>query len=123
MTSRALTLSTQLYFVYWLLRPVVDSFQHIPAVEYIHTFVDPNASVRLAPFSSPRIKCFYPQEPEKKQYFPSIMSEPSVSLSLIVPAYQEQARLPVMLEEVSRQFLNIAAPVEPHPHVGSMCFE
>ena len=35
----------------------------------------------------------------KRQPFPSVMDEPSVYLSLIVPSYKEEERLPRMLEE------------------------
>jgi dolichyl-phosphate beta-glucosyltransferase len=35
----------------------------------------------------------------KKHLFPSIDDEPTVELSVIIPAYEEEKRLPVMLEE------------------------
>lgn len=35
----------------------------------------------------------------KKAKFPSINDEPSIDLSVIIPAYEEEKRLPVMLDE------------------------
>jgi dolichyl-phosphate beta-glucosyltransferase len=35
----------------------------------------------------------------KKSKFPAIADEPSVELSVIIPAYEEEKRLPVMLDE------------------------
>jgi len=37
--------------------------------------------------------------PPKKMLFPSLGDDPSLSLSIIVPAYNEESRLPVMLDE------------------------
>ncbi|KAK9719258.1 dolichyl-phosphate beta-glucosyltransferase [Basidiobolus ranarum] len=42
---------------------------------------------------------------EKKKLLPSLFDEPSVTLSVVVPAYNETARLPIMLAE-SVEFLN-----------------
>lgn len=42
---------------------------------------------------------FYFDESGKKNKFPSIDDEPSVALSVIIPAYEEEKRLPVMLDE------------------------
>lgn len=38
-------------------------------------------------------------DPPKKKLFPSIIDEPTLSLSVIVPAYNEESRLPIMLDE------------------------
>eukprot|EP00871_Galdieria_phlegrea_P001839 jgi/Galph1/2656/GphlegSOOS_G1316.1 len=43
-----------------------------------------------------------PREPMKQYPFPSIFSEPEKSLTLVVPAYNEENRLPKMLEEAIR---------------------
>lgn len=40
-----------------------------------------------------------PNESGRKQKFPSLSEEPSVDLSVIIPAYEEEKRLPIMLEE------------------------
>lgn len=42
---------------------------------------------------------FFDPTSGKKHLFPSIEDEPSVELSIIIPAYEEEKRLPVMLEE------------------------
>lgn len=42
---------------------------------------------------------FFTDQTGKKSKFPSINDEPSVELSVIIPAYEEEKRLPVMLDE------------------------
>lgn len=47
---------------------------------------------------------FFQTSTGKKQAFPSILDQPSLYLSVIVPSYNEEDRLPVMMEE-TLQFL------------------
>lgn len=42
---------------------------------------------------------YFEDQTGTKQKFPSIDDEPSVELSVIIPAYEEEKRLPVMLDE------------------------
>jgi len=69
--------------VFWLFKPVFNSMQDMPAVDYEHELVDPTQ----------------PTGPEKKFAFPSVFEKPTVNLSLIVPAYNEENRLPSMMNE------------------------
>ena len=68
----------QLLFVFWFTEPIRSSWSDPPATSYYHSFLDPRSS-----HSSP---------------FPSLSSPPSVTLSLIIPAYNEQERLDVMMD-------------------------
>lgn len=42
---------------------------------------------------------YFEDQTGTKKKFPSIEDEPSVELSVIIPAYEEEKRLPVMLDE------------------------
>ncbi|CAG0911148.1 unnamed protein product, partial [Cyprideis torosa] len=47
-------------------------------------------------------KCFFDPASDDVQLFPSLTDAPSVELSVIVPAYEEEKRLPAMLDECLR---------------------
>ncbi|CAG9797258.1 unnamed protein product [Chironomus riparius] len=54
-----------------------------------------------------------PNDSDKKCQFPSINDDPTVDLSVIIPAYDEEKRLPVMLEECM-EFLEEKLKQEPN---------
>ncbi|XP_070495277.1 dolichyl-phosphate beta-glucosyltransferase [Chironomus tepperi] len=54
-----------------------------------------------------------PNDSDKKCSFPSINDDPTVDLSVIIPAYDEEKRLPVMLEECM-EFLEEKVKKEPN---------
>ena len=77
--------------VLWFLWPVLTAWQtkRTPDHESERTFVDPSSGAKTA--------------------FPSISDAPSVLLSLIVPAYNEEERIPEMLEETLAHLAGRAA--------------
>ena len=68
-----------IYFLVWFTQPVRSSLHDPPALSYKHDFNDPTTK-RSAPFPS------------------LLTSSATVSLSLIIPAYNEQARLNRMMD-------------------------
>ena len=68
----------QLVFFLWFTEPIRSSWSDPPASSYSPSFIDPRTSQTFP--------------------FPSLSSPPSLTLSLIVPAYNEQDRLHVMME-------------------------
>lgn len=70
--------------LWWLSYPVRMSYANKPAMEYAHTLKSAGSS--------------------SEEKFPSIFDEPSVTLSVIVPAYNEEERLPIMLDQTIAQF-------------------
>ncbi len=72
-----------LYLVFWLLQPLLESRYHRHALEYRHQFADPARAGQLS-------------------VFPSVFAAPTVYVSFIVPAYNEEARLRPMLDETLR---------------------
>lgn len=67
------------YALYWFWTPVRESQSNPPATSYKHKFVDPASG--------------------KAHSFPSLFDGASKYLSVIVPAYNEEERLPIMMEE------------------------
>mmetsp|Transcript_11078 Transcript_11078/g.17517 ORF Transcript_11078/g.17517 Transcript_11078/m.17517 type:complete len:306 (-) Transcript_11078:55-972(-) len=65
--------------LWWFTTPIRQSFTNTPAGEYKHAFVDPSSGNTTA--------------------FPSLFDEPTVKLSIIVPAYNEEERIKKMLDD------------------------
>lgn len=65
--------------LWWASRPVRMSFRNPPATSYRPTFATSGSRRRTA--------------------FPSLFDDPTVDLSLVVPAYNEEERMGVMLDE------------------------
>jgi len=78
-----------LYLVYWLFKPVLQSLYQKPPTDYEWQFVDPNSNFPLL----------------KKYVFPSLYDKPSLWLSVIVPAYNEEERIDTMLNETVQYLL------------------
>ena len=73
-----LTVPAVLLFLRWFLEPVRSSWNDPPASSYSPSYTDPRTSASLP--------------------FPSLSSPPSRSLSLIIPAYNEEERLSTMMD-------------------------
>ena len=72
-----------LVLVYWISKPLVQSYFSKPDNVVSPTFVDPTALKRT------------------RHQFPSVAESASVYMSLIVPAFNEENRIGEMLKEVS----------------------
>jgi len=75
-----------IYFLYWFVKPLLQSIVNLPPTEYAHSFVDSKTRIR--------------------KFFPSVFDSAEVNLSLIVPAYNEEARLEEMMEQTMAYLLN-----------------
>ena len=70
------------------------------------------ATLRRLPVWLPGENIFIDPHTKEQHYFPSLdETEPSVYLSVVIPAYNETKRLPKMLDEA----LGMTAPIRPLP--------
>jgi len=76
------------YLVLFLLKPIIATFRDRPATTYVHQFFDPQPT---AGRGTPKAANCHP--------FPSIFDEPEKYISFIVPVYNEENRLPDMMNE------------------------
>jgi dolichyl-phosphate beta-glucosyltransferase len=87
-----------LFFVWWMAHPVLRAWSTSLSQDHVseRTYSDPNEKA-----GSPGKKDVLAGSStgHAKKPFPSLFDKPTVTLSLIVPAYNEQARLPVMMDE------------------------
>jgi len=67
-----------LYGLWWFTTPIRESFTNRPATSYAHKYFDPKTGGEVG--------------------FPSLFDAPTVKLSLIVPAYNEEDRIEVMMD-------------------------
>lgn len=73
------------YLFKWLIEPIVASSKNKNALEYQHKMVDPSTG-KSVPWPA------------------RITQEPTMDISVIVPAYNEEERLPAMLDEAIHYF-------------------
>mmetsp|Transcript_22142 Transcript_22142/g.39239 ORF Transcript_22142/g.39239 Transcript_22142/m.39239 type:complete len:325 (-) Transcript_22142:121-1095(-) len=78
-----LLLPVVVWVLRWFFRPIRESFSNPPALSYQPTYIDPKKG----------------DESSSGTAFPSIFDTASVSLSLIIPAYNEEERIEIMLKE------------------------
>ena len=88
-----------LFFVWWLAHPVLRAWSTSLSQDHVSemTYFDPNEkaeNARKKGVLASSSTVVYAKKP-----FPSLFDKPTVTLSLIVPAYNEQVRLPVMMDE------------------------
>eukprot|EP00808_Paulinella_micropora_P027356 g77808.t1 len=84
-----------LYLAHWVIKPLLQSFSQKPATNYQWQFEDPSlkqagGTVTLEPF-------------------PSIYDPPSKYISLIAPAYNEEARIETFLQETLHYLMGKSA--------------
>ena len=94
------TASLALLFFHWLTQPIFRAWSSSVAGDHVSemTFIEPNES------SSKAAKSILLTTDNKsggaaRKPFPSLFDEASVTLTLIVPAYNEEVRLPIMMDE------------------------
>jgi dolichyl-phosphate beta-glucosyltransferase len=92
-----------LFFLHWLTHPIFRAWSSSVAGDHVSemTFVEPNESVAAgaAAKSVLRNAANPAADGAVTKPFPSLFDEPSRELSLVVPAYNEEVRLPVMMDE------------------------
>ena len=93
------------FFIYWFIQPLIQSIQDPHALSYTHSIIDPKTN-KIYPFPS-LLKIDSKVSQISSTATSSSSSSPprdpnghqlSVSLSVIVPAYNEQARLDAMMK-------------------------
>lgn len=83
MSWRSVDFSLQVRAIRWFLSPLLSTRNDLPALSYKHQIWSAQTLMQTA------------------EQFPSVFDEPTKDLSLVVPAYNEEARIDVMMEEVS----------------------
>uniref|UniRef100_A0A7S3YV48 dolichyl-phosphate beta-glucosyltransferase n=1 Tax=Lotharella globosa TaxID=91324 RepID=A0A7S3YV48_9EUKA len=78
----AAVLAPVLYGLWWFTTPVRESFTNRSATSYTHVYTDPSSG--------------------EEGKFPSLFDEASLRLSLVVPAYNEEDRIEVMMDETMK---------------------
>jgi dolichyl-phosphate beta-glucosyltransferase len=89
------------YFLYWFFSPLLASRQQKHALLYEHAFTPTPSDDALsgAAAADDYTTAKAGAAAAEQQPFPSVFAEPQLYLSVVVPAYNEEARLSVMLDE------------------------
>ena len=91
-----------LFFVWWLTHPILRGWSSSLSQDHVSemTFFDPSEKENNKRGKGEvDLRATNATAAYGKKHFPSLFDEPTVTLSLIVPAYNEEVRLPVMMDE------------------------
>lgn len=99
-------------FVKFLFEPIFASFNDAQTLLCNHQYEDPNFEADDKKDSTLTRRTKSKASPHKFNPFPSLLNEPTIYLSLVVPAYNEETRLPEMMKE-TMTYLTSRAKSEP----------